>query len=63
MYVNMFKVLLVDMSNVIVLDGCDYTFDIYTVVVIGVCEHVRCIASIDVKCCNFMCVWTYPMYN
>ena len=44
------------MSNVIVLDGCDYTFDIYNVVVIGVCEHVRCIANIDVKCSSVMCV-------
>ena len=41
----MSNVLLVDMWNVIVLDWCDYTFDIYDVVVIGVWEHVRCIVS------------------
>ena len=51
------------MSNVIVLDGCDYTFDIYTVVVIGVCEHVKYIASIDVKFSSVMCLWTFPLYN
>ena len=32
---NMFKVLLVDMSNVSVLDGCDFTTDILNVVFLG----------------------------
>ena len=38
------------MSNVSVLDGCDFSFDIYDVVVVGVWVHVKCIASRYVKC-------------
>ena len=49
----MLNVLLVEMWNVIVLDWCDCTFDIYDVVVIGLCEHVRCIVS---KCVKFISI-------
>ena len=39
-----------NIENVSVLDGRDYTFGTHNVVVLGVCEHVKCIARRYVRC-------------